>query len=137
MEQTIKDNPMNRKSVEVFIMLAFAFVIIGLIGSLFILDSPEERRIILPCLVGAVMGLVAFAGFLVVRRDGSDPNAPKVVASLPDEISASSMVQHLEANGIKARSVGGYTSGFQTEVAGDVRVVVAANEYEAAMKVIQ
>jgi len=128
---------MNRKTVEAFILLAFAFVIAGLFGSLFILDSVEARRIILPCLVGAVMGLFTFAGFLVYRRDGNDPHAPKVVASLPDEISASSMVQRLEASGIKARAVGGFTSGFQTEVAGDVRVVVSACEYEAAMKVIQ
>jgi len=128
---------MNRKVVEAFILLAFAFVIVGLLGSLFIIDTPQQRKIILPCLVGATMGLFTFAGFLVFRRDGNDPNSPKVVASLPDELSASSMVQTLEANGIKARSVGSYTSGFQTEVAGDVRVVVAANEYEAAMKVIR
>lgn len=128
---------MNRKAVEAIILLAFAFVIVGLIGSLFILDGPQQRKVILPCLVGAVMGLFTFAGLLVYRRDSNDPDAPKVVASLPDELTASSMVQHLEANGIKARAIGGYTSGFQTEVAGDVRVVVAASEYEAAMEMIK
>lgn len=128
---------MNRKTVEAFILLAFAFVIIGLLGSMFIIDTPQQRKIILPCLLGAIMGLFTFAGFLVYRRDGNDPNAPKVVASLPDEISASSLVQRLEANGIKARAVGGYTSGFQTEIAGEVRVVVSASQYEAAMKTLK
>jgi len=128
---------MNRKTVEAFILLAFAFVIIGLVGSLFILDTPQQRKIIFPCLLGAIMGLVTFAGFLLYRRDGNDPDAPKVIASLPDELSASSMVQQLEANGIKARAVGGYTSGFQTDIAGDVSVVVSASEYDAAMEVIQ
>lgn len=127
---------MNRKTTELFILLAFAFVIVGLLGSLFIIDTPQQRKIILPCLVGAFMGLFTFAGFLVSRRESNDPNAPTVVASLPDEMSASSLVQLLEANGIKARSVGGYTSGFQTEIAGEVRVVVSASEYKAAMKVV-
>lgn len=128
---------MNRKATEGIILLAFAFVIIGLLGLLFFIDSPQDRKFIWPCLVGASMGLVTFAGFLLFRRDGNDPHAPTVVASLPDELTASRIVQQLEAVGIKARAIGGFTSGFQTEVAGDVRVVVAKTDYEAAMDTIR
>ncbi len=114
----------------------FALAIVGLLGSLFVLPSEEARQLIWPCLLGAVMGLATFAGFLAWGRVAKDPNAPTVVASLPDEMSASALVVQLEAHGIKARAVGGFTSGFQTEIASDVRVVVAASDYKAAVQVI-
>jgi hypothetical protein len=128
---------MNRRNIEAGILLLFAVAIVGLLGSLFVIESPEERKLILPCLVGAVMGLVSFAGFLVFGRGAADPDSPTVVASLPDEMSASALVVQLGNFGIKAQAVGGYTAGFQTEVASDVRVVVAARDVDAAMKLLK
>ena len=128
---------MNRRSIEAGILLLFALAIVGLLGSLFIIESPEERRLVWPCLLGAIMGLATFAGFLAFGRTAADPDSPTVVASLPDEMSASALVVQLGNFGIKAQTVGGYTSGFQTEVASDVRVVVAARDVEAAMKLLK
>ena len=128
---------MKRQTIEAGILLLFALAIIGLLGSLFVIESPEERKLILPCLVGAMMGLATFAGFVAFGRGENDPDSPAVVASLPDEMSASAMVVQLNAHGIKAQAIGGYTSGFQTEVASDVRVVVAARDQEAALKLLK
>ena len=128
---------MKQQTIEGGILLLFALVIIGLLGSLFVIDTPAERKLIWPCLVGAMMGLATFAGFLAFGRKSDDPTSPTVVASLPDEMSASAIVVQLGAHGIKAQAIGGFTSGFQTEVASDVRVVVAASDHEAARKLLQ
>ncbi len=128
---------MKRQTIEAGILLLFALVTVGLVSSLFVIESPAERKLILPCLVGAVMGLATFAGFLAFGRSSVDPTSPTVVASLPDEMSASAIVVQLNAHGIQAQAIGGYTAGFQTEIASDVRVVVAASDRDAAMKLLQ
>ena len=84
---------MKRQTIEAGILLLFALVAVGLVSSLFVIESPAERKLILPCLVGAVMGLATFAGFLAFGRSSEDPTSPTVVASLPDEMSASAIVR--------------------------------------------
>lgn len=125
-----------RRNLEVATFLLFAFILAGLVVSLFAIEAPEDRRFVWPCMVGATMGLITFTGFLTWGKKSSDPNAPTVVASLPDEMSASALVVKLASHGLKARAVGGFTSGFQTEVASDVRVVVPASQFAAAVNII-
>ena len=53
-----------------------------------------------------------------------DPMNPEVLVSVPDEMEAAEIVSILADNGIHARAVGGYTSGFRAEAPGEVSVVV-------------
>lgn len=128
---------MNRSHFEAGILVLFALALFGLLGSLFIFDSEESRKIIWPSIVGALMGLATFTSFIAFSKRKIDPTTPTVVASLPDELSANAVVVQLETHGIKARAVGGFTSGFQTEIASDVRVVVAACDIDEATKVLE
>jgi len=128
---------MKRKSIQAVILLGFAKVIFGLMGSLLFFDSPEARGWIYPCLLGAIIGLVMFGRFFAWGGKTDDPTLPTVIASLPDEMSASALVVQLESHGITARAVGGYTSGFQTEIASDVKVVVAARDVKIAKAIIE
>jgi hypothetical protein len=128
---------MKRKSTQAIILLAFAKVIISLVASLFFFSSPEARGWIYPCLLGAIIGLAFYASMFAWGGSSNDPTLPTVVASLPDEMSASAVVSQLEVHGIKARAVGGFTSGFQTEIASDVKVVVAAQDVELARAALQ
>ena len=127
---------MKRRTFEVAIFTTFIVILAGLFASPLFIESPEQRRFIWPCIVGATLGLITFAGFLFWGRKSSDPNAPTVVASLPDEMSAFALAGKLASHGLRARAVGGFTSGFQTEVASDVRVVVPASEFAAVVNVI-
>lgn len=128
---------MKRQSLELAILLVFAVSLVALVGSLFLIEETELRQLIWPCIFAALVGLVTFCGFIYFGKSVHDPSSPRVVASLPDEMSASAIVVALSAHGINARAVGGYTSGFQTEIASDVRVVVSASEFEAAKSVIE
>jgi hypothetical protein len=121
------------KVTQAIVLLAFAFVIFGLLGSMFILESKDANRIIWPSLLGVMIGLATYSMSIVFANRGEDPDAPKVVAYARDELSANAVVVKLEAHGIKARAIGGFTS---TEVGSDVAVVVSAQHYEAAMRAL-
>jgi len=54
----------------------------------------------------------------------ADPMSPEVLVSVPNELEAAAIVDALAEHGIRARAVGGYTSGFRAEAPGDVKVVV-------------
>lgn len=123
-----------KRAIQAVVLLAFIFAIIGLIGSMFILDSKESAGILLPCLFATVMGMLVYVGHVVWTAGANDSDAPAVVASFPDELSASALVSRLESNGVNAQAIGGFTS---TEFGSDVSVVVAATDYEFAMKVLR
>ena len=126
---------MAKTQLEPLIFLGFAALIVTLLASLFVFRSPATTRIIGPCLVAAILGLAVFATFIAFRRDQQDdPDAPTVVASMSDEMSASAIVVQLESHGITARAIGGHTAG---DLACDVKVVVAAKDYELAMGMMQ
>ncbi len=104
---------------------------LALVVALFTSDNSAHRRKLSIGLMASFAALVGFAAKRLsaesakfAREQANDPNRPTVIASMPDEMSASAIVAKLEEHGIKARAVGGYTSGFQTEIAGDVKVVV-------------
>ncbi|OHB81503.1 MAG: hypothetical protein A2W31_14160 [Planctomycetes bacterium RBG_16_64_10] len=61
----------------------------------------------------------------VLRTTAADPQSPRRIASVPNEIDAAVLVEALAAAGIRATAVGGYTSGFRAEAPGEVHIVVA------------
>jgi len=66
----------------------------------------------------------------------SDPMSPEVLVSVPDEMEAAAIVVALAERGIRARAVGGYTSGFRAEAPGDVKVVVGRADLARAEEVL-
>lgn len=62
----------------------------------------------------------------------SQEDTLQVVAQAANEMEASLMVQFLEAHGITARAVGGFTSGFKAEAPGGVSVLVKSSDLEQA-----
>lgn len=102
-------------------------------------DNPGHRRWLAVALATSFSALFAFtakhlssASKKFANEHSNDPHRPTVIASLPDEMSAAAIVAKLEEHGIKARAIGGFTAGFQTEIAGDVKVVVPQIEADRA-----
>jgi hypothetical protein len=60
----------------------------------------------------------------------------EVVARVANEMEASLIVQCLTNQGITARAVGGFTSGFRAEAPGDVSVLVMSGDLERAKKIV-
>ena len=65
-----------------------------------------------------------------VSRD--DPESPQTVAECANDVEASLAVATLAKQGIRATAVGGFTSGFQAEAPGIVRVVVPRSQFARA-----
>ena len=65
-----------------------------------------------------------------------DHEAPVVVAAVPNEIAAGIVVGALEVEGIKARMVGEFVSGFRAEAPGNVKIVVRREDAERAREVL-
>ena len=66
----------------------------------------------------------------------ADPMSPEVLVSVPDEMEAAAIVDALAERGIRARAVGGYTSGFRAEAPGDVKVVVGRADLARARELL-
>ena len=66
----------------------------------------------------------------------ADPMSPEVLVSVSDEMEAAAVVDALAEHGIRARAVGGYTSGFRAEAPGDVKVVVGRADRARAEEVL-
>jgi len=62
-----------------------------------------------------------------------EPDGVEVLVSLADEFEAAAIVGDLEAHGVAARAVGGFTAGFPP---GEVRVVVARGDLRRAQQVL-
>lgn len=67
----------------------------------------------------------------------TDPDSPTVVFSAANAIEASAIVTALEAEGIETTTTGTFTSGFQAEAPGEVRVVVRQSQAEKARKTLE
>jgi hypothetical protein len=65
-----------------------------------------------------------------------DPMSPEVLVSVPNEVEAAAIVGALAEQGIRARAVGGYTSGFRAEAPGDVKVVVGRADLARAAAIL-
>lgn len=125
-----------KAKLQRIIQVVLAITTAVLIASAFVIEDPESRRWLGPCIAGSIMGLVTFSAITWLGRPVHDPQAPTVVASLPDAMAAGMIVTQLESGGVKAKAIGGFTSGFQTEVASDVEVVVARADVAAAEKIL-
>ena len=66
----------------------------------------------------------------------NDPESPVIVAKRPDEVQAALVVSQLEAEGINALAVGTFTSGFQTEIASMVKIVVPRRQADEAREIL-
>jgi hypothetical protein len=60
----------------------------------------------------------------------------KTLTTVTNDFEGSAIVSALEAEGIRARAVGGYTAGFRAEAPGSVSVIVAEADLERAKKVL-
>jgi hypothetical protein len=61
----------------------------------------------------------------------------KTLTTVTNDFQASAIVSALEAEGIRATAVGGYTAGFRAEAPGSVSVIVGEADLERAKKVLE
>ncbi|MBC8356706.1 MAG: DUF2007 domain-containing protein [Planctomycetes bacterium] len=66
----------------------------------------------------------------------SDPDSPTIVYSAANAIEAAAIVTALEAEGIEATTTGSFTSGFQAEAPGEVKVVVRQSQADKARRTL-
>ncbi len=64
-----------------------------------------------------------------------DENLVKLT-TVPSEYEATAIASALEAEGIKARTVGGFTAGFRAEAPGGVSVVVLDEDLPRAQQIL-
>ncbi len=67
----------------------------------------------------------------------SESESLRVLTTVTTDIEASTIVAALDAEGIRARAVGGYTAGFRAEAPGGVSVIVAETDLERAKAVLE
>lgn len=65
-----------------------------------------------------------------------DPNSPRRLVSVQNEIEAGGLVTALANYGIEARTTGGFTSGFKAEAPGMVQVIVRQADLERARQAL-
>jgi UDP-N-acetylglucosamine 2-epimerase len=88
-------------------------------------------------LVVAMLALGMRYGFAwVTAAADQDPESPTVVATRPDALQAAPLVSKLQQNGINAVATGTHTSGFQVEIASEVKIVVPKQEAAKAMEIL-
>jgi hypothetical protein len=67
----------------------------------------------------------------------TDPDSPTIVYEAENAIEAGAIVTSLEAEGIETTTTGLYTSGFQAEAPGPVRVVVRQSQADKARHILE
>jgi hypothetical protein len=67
----------------------------------------------------------------------SDAENLQTLTVVTNDFEASAIVSALEAEGIRARAVGGYTAGFRAEAPGGVSVIVAEADLDRAKVVLK
>ena len=66
----------------------------------------------------------------------TDPNNPEILARVPSDIEAATIVSALAERGINASTTGGYTAGFLAEAPGDINVIVRHEDFNQAKQVL-
>ena len=66
-----------------------------------------------------------------------DPESVEPLTTVATEFEAAAIVSALEAEGIRARAVGGFTAGFRAEAPGGVTVVVSEHDLDRANAVLE
>ena len=125
-------NPASAK----FYWLAIGLLIVVFICGQFSGD-PQIAKAVNVALVVATLALGMKFGFAWVSSAAErDPSSPTVVATRPDPLQAAPLVSLLESNGINAVATGMHTSGFQVEIASDVKIVVPKRDAAEALKIL-
>ena len=129
------ENPQYQFSMRT--LMAFVTVSAVLFAGLRVFGVEPIMSLVFAAVFGLIAVPVALSMYRSIQASAqADPMSPQVLASVPDEVEASMMVDELEKEGIRAHMVGGFTSGFQIQVAGDVHVVVALADFERASEVL-
>jgi hypothetical protein len=66
----------------------------------------------------------------------SDPDRPEELLAAANEIEAAAMVNALAEYGVEAFAAGGYTSGFQAEAPGNVKILVKQADLDRAKQAL-
>jgi len=99
--------------------------------------SPEVTKAINIAMVVATLALGMKFGFAWVTAAAErDPCSPTIVATRPDAMQAAPVISLLEENGIQAFATGTHTSGFQVEIASDVKILVPKRDAAAAREIL-
>ncbi len=61
---------------------------------------------------------------------------PVTLITAPNDMEAAAIVAALEAGGVKAQAVGGFTAGFKAEAPGVVEILVKQSEVEKAREIL-
>jgi len=64
------------------------------------------------------------------------PEHLKTLTTVSTDVEASAIVTALDAEGIRAKAVGGYTAGFRAEAPGGVSIIVAEADLARAKQVL-
>ena len=125
--------------------LSYQSVVIGVIAACvtllvaqFLFGIPVQPSVGIGII--GVVGLIALTLVYllnsVIEASENDPSSLRVVASCVDQFEATALVTRLSDELIYAKPVGGYTSGFQVEAPGEVKVVVRKMDFERAQKIV-
>lgn len=127
--------PSSSIDYKFYALMIAAMVVIFLLGAMS--GSPEVAKAVNVALVVGVLALGMKFGFAWVSAaaDG-DPTSPTVVASRPDALQAAPLISTLQENGINAVATGSHTSGFQVEIAAEVKVVVPKRDAAKAREIL-
>lgn len=66
----------------------------------------------------------------------TNPDRLEVLKSYANEMEAAPIVAALEAAGIQAKTMGGFTAGFRAEAPGDVQVIVRSEDLQRAKELL-
>lgn len=109
-----------------------------LVSGAFALLPNEQFRTVGTILLVAFLASGIYFGFRWSKNAAeNDPESPVIVAKRHDEMQAAVVVSQLEAEGINALAVGTFTSGFQTEIASMVKIVVPRRQADEAREILQ
>lgn len=131
---TIQIERMGKSQLSLTNILVISLAVAVLLGVTNAISPIVTVNVMAICIFALALGIAMLFVFNGVVKQ--DPNSPEVVASEPDAMSANAIVGLLKDNGINATVTGSYTSGFQTEVASDVNVVVPFRDAETAKEII-
>ena len=119
-------------------LLMFAIVLLVVAVVVNVALPIEQRRTFnIALLVSLLAGGIYFGLRWSKEAAENDQESPVIVAQRPDEMQAAVVVSQLEAEGINAVAVGTFTSGFQTEIASMVKVVVPRQQEEQAREILK
>lgn len=98
---------------------------------------PQLSKAINITLVVVTLALGMKYGFAwVTAAAQKDPDSPTIVATRPNALQAAPLISKLQENGIKAIATGTHVSGFQVEIASEVKIVVSKRDADQALAIL-